>query len=217
MLKTKDVPRELRPFNSLFFSFQYKFELDMLFDDLLTILICCLARQTEEELYHKTIQKYTKKQLNIFAKMFGQLLIIYDNAKTVGDWADPLGDYYEALAGNYKKSRLGQFFTPKHLCDMIAQMTLTKGEWGKNINEPCAGSGRMILAANHFTEGNYYVAQDLDPICCKMTAINMCLHEVRGEVHNMDVLKNNNPTVSYSINYKFYSHKTLIILIKRPE
>lgn len=216
MLKTKDIPRELKSFNSLFFSFQYKYDLSVLFEDLLTIVICCLARQTEENLYHKTIQKYTKKELDIFAKLFAELLIIYSTAKQFGKWVDPLGDFYEALASNSKKSAFGQFFTPKHLCDMISQMTLTKDEWDKNINDPCSGSGRFILSANNYTEGNYYVAQDLDSICCKMTAINMCLHEIRGEVHHTNSLSDAPPFLSYSINYKFYSHKTPIILLKRP-
>lgn len=216
MLKTKDVPRELKSFNSLFSCFKYKYDTAPLFSDFLTIVICCLARQTEENLYFETIEKYTKDELNIFAKLFGELLKIYTFAKEENKWVDPLGDYYEALASNSKKSAFGQFFTPKPLCDMISQMTLTSGEWGKKINDPCSGSGRFILSANHFTEGNYYIAQDLDSICCKMTAINMCLHEIRGEVHQMNSLSNDTPYLSYSINYKFHSHKTPIILLNRP-
>jgi type I restriction enzyme M protein len=86
----------------------------------------------------------------------------------------------------------------------------------KKINEPCAGSGRMILASNQIAKGNYFIAQDLDAICCKMTAINMCMHEVRGEVHNMDTLRIADLRMSYSVNYDFYKHKTLLILLKRP-
>lgn len=216
MIKNSEVQSELKPFNSLFFSFKYKYDLYNLFDDLLTIIICCLARETEEPLYFETIKKYTKAELNIFPKLLGELFLIYENAKILGTWADPLGDYYELLASNSKKSAFGQFFTPKPICEMIAKITVSPNQWGKTINEPCAGSGRFILAANHQAKGNYYVAQDLDAICCKMTAINMCLHEIRGEVHNMDTLRMTNLRMSYSINYDFYKHKTPLILLKRP-
>ncbi|WP_271407303.1 N-6 DNA methylase [Tenacibaculum soleae] len=217
MLKNTDVPSELKNFNSLFFSFKYKYDLYNLFDDLLTILICCFARGTEEKLYFETIKKYEKKELQIFAKLLAELIIIYERAKHTETWADPLGEYYEALASGSKKSNFGQFFTPKSICNLMAQITVNPNNWGAKINEPCSGSGRLILASNQITKGNYYVAQDLDAICCKMTAINMCLHEIRGEVHNMDTLRLSIPRMSYSINFNYHKHKTPIILLKRPK
>lgn len=216
MIKSSEITSELKSFNSLFFSFRYKYDLYTLFDDLLTIIICCLARETEEELYFETIKKYTKEELEIFPKLLGELFLIYANAKVTEQWADPLGDYYEALASNSKKSAFGQYFTPKPLCNIMAQLIQEPNQWGKTINEPCAGSGRFILASNNFNPGNYFVAQDLDAICCKMTAINMCLHEIRGEVHNMDTLRMDNIRLSYSINYDWHKHKTPLILLKRP-
>jgi type I restriction enzyme M protein len=217
MLKTKEVPSELKNFNSLFFSFKYKYDLYSLYDDLLTIIICCLARETEEKLYFETIKRYTKEELNTFAKLMGELFLIYGNAKMLKQWADPLGEYYEALASNSKKSSFGQYFTPKPICDMMANFITPKNDWGKNINEPCSGSGRMILASNQVAKGNYFIAQDLDAVCCKMTAINMAMHEIRGEVHHMDTLRMSNLRISYSINYNFYKHKTPLILIKHPK
>ncbi|MEI6865792.1 N-6 DNA methylase [Flavicella sp.] len=216
MLKTRDTPNELKRFNSLFSSFGYKYDLSRLFDDFLTIVICVFARQTEEELYFETIKGYTKKELNVFAKLLAELLIIYDKARKDEFWTDPLGTYYEVLASNTKKSGFGQFFTPQCICDLMSQFVLGANEWGKRINDPCSGSGRLILSANNQTEGNYYIAQDLDAICCKMTAINMCFHDIRGEVHHMNSLSNKPPRVSYSINYEFHKHKTPLILLKRP-
>ena len=35
-------------------------------------------------------------------------------------WFDALGTYYEWVSSNYKAKSLGQFFTPEHLCDMMA-------------------------------------------------------------------------------------------------
>lgn len=214
MPKTREVPGELKEFNKFFNQLTYRHDVSTVFDDFLTIFICVFARETQEPLYFETIKRYDKKELNYFAKMMGELLILYNNAKLNEDWIDPLGDYYEVLAGQYKKSRLGQFFTPKSLCDIMAHISLTGATWGKKINDPTCGSGRLLLASNKAVQGNYYIAQDLDAICCKMTAINLCMHQIRGEVHHMDTLRMTAPHRSYAINPNFHQHKTLLILIK---
>lgn len=210
MLKTKDVPQELREFNSLFFGFQYKYHLSQVFDDLLTIIICALGQGTQEPLYFETIKKYSREELDIFCRLFAELMKIYADANEKEIWTDPLGEYYECLASNYKKSSFGQFFTPEPICNMMAQF-LASDEFGQTINEPCSGSGRMVLAFNHYSKGNYYVCEDLDPICCKMTAINMCMHEIRGEVHCHDAIKMDSDRFALSVNYEFWKHKTKCI------
>ena len=216
MLKSREVPTELKKFNSLFFEFQYKYDLNVIFDDLLTIIICAMGRGTQEPLYFETIKKYSRAELDIFCKLFGELLIIYEKNITAGDWCDPLGEYYECLAGNYKKSSFGQFFTPKVICNFMSAILLDSDEWGKTINEPTCGSGRMVLAANHKAKGNYYVCEDLDPICCKMTAINLCLHEIRAEIHCHDALLRSNHRFSLAVNYEFWKHNTKCILYYPP-
>lgn len=215
MLKTRDVPQELRDFNSLFFEFQHRHELSRVFDDLLTIIICCMGRGSNEDLYFETIKKYNSKELDSFARLFAELMKIYIKAKKDGEWCDPLGEFYELLASNYKKSSFGQFFTPKSICSIMAQIMINTEEWGLNINEPCSGSGRMVLASNQQAKGNYYVCEDLDPICCKMTAINLCFHEIRGEVHCHDSLARNNHRFSFAVNYEYWKNNTTSILIFR--
>lgn len=211
MLKSRDVPKELTAFNSLFFDFQYKHDLSRVFDDLLTVIICAMGHQTQEELYFETIKNYDRKELDSLCRLFAQLMEIY-NKYTPDDWCDPLGDYYECLAGNYKKSNFGQFFTPRALCDMMVMMIQEPANWGININEPCSGSGRMVLASNHYVKGNYFVCQDLDPICCKMTAVNLCFHGIRAEVHCMDALGTEKPRFSLAVNYEYWKNKTKSIL-----
>lgn len=208
MPKTADIPQDLREFNSLFSLLARKHDAARVFDDFLTLVICVLARQTQESWYLDTIRKYDEDEINIFPKMLGNLFIIYEKTRKAGGWEDPLGTYYEAIAGNYKKSGLGQFFTPKAICDLSAQMIIPKGIFGKNINEPACGSGRMILAAHKHAPGNYYVAQDLDHICIKMTCINLAMHGIHAEVHHMDTLRNNKPWNSYIINHDYWKTKT---------
>jgi type I restriction enzyme M protein len=212
MLKTRDVPKELKTFNSLFFGFEYRHDLNVVFDDLLTVIICAMGRGTQEPLYLETIKKYNREELDKLCQLFAELTKIYAFHLDNNDWCDPLGEYYECLIGNYKKSNFGQYFTPKSLCDLMAGITIDKDNFGKTVNEPCSGSGRLILAANKVCKGNYYVCEDLDPMCCKMTAINLCFHQIRGEVHCHDSLTRNKPRFSLATNYEFWKNKTYTIL-----
>lgn len=209
------INRELKKFDSLFQKLGIKYDYITVFDDLLTVTICCFGFGTNEELYLQTIKKYKRDELDIFAQMMGELLNIYSEAKTKNRWVDPLGDFYEFLSSKSKKSALGQFFTPPALCDMMAKM-IDDGEWGKNINEPCSGSGRMVLAFNNSTKGNYYVCQDLDPMCAKMTAVNLAMHEIKSEVHCMDTLRMTDIRFSFYINHEFWKVKTPHIIMKYP-
>lgn len=207
MPKTRDVPTELREFNSLFSIIARRYDPARVFDDFLTLVICCLARQTQEDWYHDTIRKYDEDEINTFAKLLGELFKYYHKEIEENSWCDPLGEFYEVLSGSYKKSNFGQFFTPKCLCDMLAQLTIPKGTFGKNILEPACGSGRMILAIQSHSKGNYFVAKDLDHTCVKMTCINLAFHGIKAEVHHVNALSDDKPFNSYIINKDFYKTK----------
>jgi len=209
------INRELKNFYSLFQKIGIRHNYISVFDDFLTVFICCFGFGTNEELYLQTIKKYKREELDTLAKMMGELLLIYEDAKNKNKWIDPLGDFYEFLSSQSKKSALGQFFTPSALCDMMAKM-VDDGEWGKTVNEPCSGSGRMVLALNNSTKGNYYVCQDLDPMCAKMTAINLCMHEIKSEVHCMDTLRMADLRFSFYINHEFWKVQTPHIIMKYP-
>jgi len=215
VLKTRDTPMYLREFNSLFSLLARRHDASRVFDDFLTLVICCLARQTQEEWYLDTIRKYDEDEINNLAKMFGSLLIIYEKSLRDNDWIDPLGEYYEELSGKYKKQGFGQFFTPKSLCDVMAQITVKENDFGNHINDCAVGSGRTLLAANRICKGNYYVAQDIDHVCVKMTCINMAIHGLKGEVHHMNTLQNNAPWNSYIINHDWHKTKTPFIFKKK--
>jgi type I restriction enzyme M protein len=212
MLKSRDVPKELKNFNSLFFEFQYKYNLNQVFDDLLTLIICTLARQTQEKLYFETIERYQKKEIDAFCKLYAELMKIYAKSKADENWCDPLGTYYECLASNYKKSNFGQFFTPPSLCDLMANFTIDTDDFGKQINDPCSGSGRLILAANQIKKGNYFICQDLDSICCKMTAVNLAFHNIKAEVHCMNSLMMDKPRFSIAINNDYWKSNHISVL-----
>ncbi len=73
------------------------------------------------------------------------------------DWynakAEGLGDLYEGLLeknANEKKSGAGQYFTPRVLIDVMVQ--LMQPAVGEVIQDPAAGTGGFLIAANHYLE-----------------------------------------------------------------
>ena len=75
------------------------------------------------------------------------------------DWhsikQDRMGDLYEGLlAKNSEDARsgAGQYFTPRPLVDSI--VSLVQPKLAENIQDPAAGSGGFLIAADHFIRSN---------------------------------------------------------------
>lgn len=114
---------------------------------------------------------------------------LWTGLRSPSGWADPFGTLFETLAGDMKKAAQGLFFTPESLCTMMAQMVVRPdGAPGETLAEPACGSGRLVLAANAVNPGLYCCANDIDPACTKMTALNMAFNGAVGEVSCMDGL-----------------------------
>lgn len=141
-----------------------------------------------------------------------------------GKWLDVFGMLYEEMyliAG--KASRTGQFFTPPAVSDLMSELVGTKKKEassmkkdGLKVNDCAAGSGRLLLShfievskQNHSAGRPYsYIAQDSDPLACKMCALNMMIHGMNGRVICQDTLTLSTPTVEYIVNevrYPFYT------------
>ena len=75
-------------------------------------------KEMEQE-YLKTINSYKKEHQLIFPKMFNELIMIYEET---GEIMDILGPFYEK--SNLNSKYLEQFFTPNHISDFIAEITV---------------------------------------------------------------------------------------------
>lgn len=106
-------------------------------------------------------------------------------------WYDAFGSLYEEkVKSGYKASSMGQFFTPEGLCDGLAKMLYTKER--TFIYDPACGSGRLPLAMWGNIDKDkfhYFVLGDIDPLSCKMSALNMMLHGMFGIVERRDALR----------------------------
>ena len=171
-----------------------KHGLSRVFNDLLTMGICSFHRtniqsrlaqkdKENEALYMETIKPYTKEELKELSSSLGALqLNVLDHP-----YSDILGDFFTR---HITKGQNGQFFTPVHICEMMAQMTMPNfGEKeGERILDPACGSGRMPLAAAKMNHHNYFFGADNDQTCTKMATLNFFLNGLKGEVSWMNSL-----------------------------
>ena len=145
--------------------------------------------------------KYTKKDNAAFFDMLRTYLKVMEDKLIVNDWYDAFGDLYMSLVP--RGGGKGQFFTPVDMCNLMAETQIRRDHvvegqmtnFGRRIvvNDPAAGSSRCLLAANAkiintYKQKPYLVAEDLDAMCCKMSAVNLALHGCFGEVVCHDTL-----------------------------
>lgn len=121
--------------------------------------------QKREQAYLDTIQKYTETEVKKFTEMLAWLMETLETEMT-----DVLGQIY--MESGMGSKAAGQFFTPYHLSELCAALTLPEPDKTGiyRINEPSCGGGGMIIAAASAIKKrgmNYQkvmdvVAQDLD-------------------------------------------------------
>jgi ribosomal protein L11 methylase PrmA len=138
-----------------------------------------------EKQYFKTIRKYEKPYAYSFSEALAALVIEMTGPDGNG-FVDVLGDYFEQ---HLSFGRNGQFFTPQHICDMMARMMTPEG-FGKRVADPACGSGRMLMAMAKINRFALFFGADNDSNCAKMAVINLCLNSMFGEIAWMNSITN---------------------------
>jgi hypothetical protein len=118
-----------------------------------------------------------------FSLLFNETIDIMDNGGL--GLTDCLGEFFQQ---HITKGRNGQFFTPPTVTDFMSAIVMDTGTNGNNIFDPACGSGRMLLSGAKIARNNFFFGADIDNRCCKMTAINLCLNGLIGEVAWMNTL-----------------------------
>lgn len=132
---------------------------------------------------------------------------------TNGDVFDFFGSAYEEMFLTSTKAKAhGQFFTPMTISRLLADLECCNREFGEDIVkvcDPCAGSGRLLLSAYQKLYCDktamkhhrfLFMAEDIDIVACKMTALNMMAHAAYGCVVCHDVLMMTPPQIIYIVN-----------------
>lgn len=127
-------------------------------------------RDGREARYMEIIGKYNKEEACRFAQMLAELVMEMERAPT-----DVLGEVFMEMDLGNKWH--GQFFTPYHLCKMMARMQidermkqLIEQRGFIRANEPACGGGAMFIALAeemksaeiNYQQHLHVVAQDLD-------------------------------------------------------
>ena len=161
------------------------------FEDFLHVSVCALGHPLMEDEYLQTIERHKggnkgKRGVDKLAEMFGNLVDVTDKTR-----ADILGDLFQ---GAVTYGERGQFMTPEAISDMMAAMSLptekTDLDGRRTVNDPCCGSGRMLLSSAKQQPNWHFVGQDVDLRCVRMTAINLALRNHYGHVVHGNSLSN---------------------------
>ncbi len=176
---------------------------------------------------NEQLEFYSRMLLDLSAKGRGQVAAIFahaqtklrkpTNLKTLTDAIDQLdwfsareeglGNLYEGLLeknASEKKSGAGQYFTPRPLIDAIIRVI--KPQAGEIIQDPAAGTGGFLVAADHyikqqtddlfalpevqqdFQRKSAYTGLELVPDTHRLCLMNMLLHGIEGGVELGDTL-----------------------------
>lgn len=142
------------------------------FLDLTLTLLCNNPTEHQRKLMQDTFADERRKAAFLTAlKAYGE---------AAEGFHDPLGDMFMTRISHGQN---GQFFTPEHICDFMARIADPKDE---SINDPCCGSGRLLLAGLKVAResGNDPViyANDLSYTCSQMCLMNLLFNSAGGEV-----------------------------------
>ena len=129
--------------------------------------------------YLDIAKKYNTDEIKIMCEMNGLLTLAFEDSMD-----DVLGSIY--MSREMGSSKLGQFFTPYQICQLLAR-TLDTSDIEKQdymyINEPSTGAGGNIIAYCEYLKDNGYnyqtqvnvTAQDLDYKAVYMSYVQFSL------------------------------------------
>lgn len=131
-----------------------------------------------EKKYLEIIKKYGEgeqgeRQIDYLCKAFGLLV-----KETQEKQKDILGEIYMQMI---TFGQHGQFFTPEHITDVMADMAGISEK--DKLSDPSCGSGRFLISAGKIKPDIFMEATDLDENCAKMTAINMWIFGFNARVN----------------------------------
>lgn len=145
------------------------------FEDFLevTTLAICNAlslkderREEREAKYLGIVGRYKKELIDVFPKMLADFIHLLEK-----EWWDPLGEFFENHITFWEN---GQFFTPMHLSQLAAELTLWKEIQPKSTVMDCAcWSGRMLISALDKHRDIVVYGADLDRRCVLMATLNL--------------------------------------------
>lgn len=119
-------------------------------------------------------------------------------SQMIDNYGDHLGEIYMELSGGKKAA--GQYFTPYDVSRLMAEMTVGQTDLSKDkiltFNEPCCGSGGLIIATAdvlnergfNYTNDAVFVANDIDRNCALMCYLQTSWAAIPAIVLHQDTI-----------------------------
>jgi hypothetical protein len=178
-MKAKSPPRDFR---KILESISHRHDTRCVFDAFTRFAACALAAQTREPEYLEEAKRWERPELHLFAEALAALVMEMESRP----FEDVLGGYYMEFALSQKGQKWnGEFHTPKHVCDLMARMTVgdvdsLPAEGPITVCEPACGAGAMILSLAQAYPPEVrrrlrVTAIDINRTACDMAFINTTL------------------------------------------
>jgi type I restriction-modification system DNA methylase subunit len=153
-------------------------------------------KAAREAQYLSIVQQYKPEAFQQFPPLLGMLATCLEHEPT-----DVLGRLYHRLEIHNHQS--GQFFTPYPICQAMAKMLvhdakhLVKEQEFIRAQEPCVGSGAMIIALTqalreegiNYQQKLHVTAIDIDTLCVHMAYVQCTLLHVPALICHGDTLR----------------------------
>ena len=187
----------IKTFNEL----SYRHNAWQVWNDFIFMAACAISNAVDkahfeerEKQYLSVAKKYSKEEGVLFPKMLSYVVM----ALELNPNQDFLGSIFMALGLGNKNS--GQFFTPYHICELMAEITMdgiaerVKKDGYVSINDCCCGAGATLIAASNVARRKLYkenlnfqnhiciVGQDIDQMVGLMCYIQISLLGMAGYV-----------------------------------
>lgn len=200
--KPKQNSSEARKnFLKVFQQLTYRYRAWDIWRDFIVLFACALSNPVDkkhyeerEKRYLKIIHRYRKEEQEKFPQLAAYtVLALEENPEQ-----DFLGSIFMEL--NLGSKFTSQFFTPYHVCELMAQITendisdVVKEKGYMTIQDPCCGAGATLIAAIqearkqlekenlNFQNHVLVVAQDIDETVALMCYIQLSLLGVAAYV-----------------------------------
>ena len=174
------------------------------FQDMVTMMGCAISNSLDkqqaekrEAMYEECARRYTVAERAAFPEMLAELTMHLEDAGP----DDVLGQLFMRLE-LYNEHR-GQYFTPMHLCDLMARIPNSTDMKGKvnqqgfvTATDPASGGGAMLIAfaKNMAHQGLSYQRQlhatavDIDFTAAMMSYVQLSLLHIPAIVVHGDTL-----------------------------
>lgn len=170
-----------------------KYSVYEIFADWVKLMALAFANQVDfkefrEREYLETTKRYTEEEM---AKLFEMTAWLIEWADE--EMFDMLGYVYMHLELGSKKA--GQFFTPYHVCQVMAKMQNFEND-EVTVNEPTCGAGGNIIALAeamkergiNYQQNMMVICQDIDVKAVYMAYTQFSLYGIPAAVFQTDTL-----------------------------